>query len=148
MQTKRQKPTIGRVFMSCSVCCSEKVPNHKHYGAMLPTCFACRQFFRRNTFGSTMQCKNAPNHSHCNLMSIDVKTRVLCQYTRYNRCLDVGMKPWLCMTEEKKKKQKEKRKNKLKKVHHLSVIWLLLGGNKKVRSCPSRALQSSTKLYI
>lgn len=57
------------------------------YLSGVPSCNACAAFFRR-----TVACKKIYqcHYGHCCKL-IHIKTRTMCKYCRYKRCLDVGM---------------------------------------------------------
>ena len=69
---------------SCSVCSSPAAP-HLHYGAI--SCYSCRAFFRR---GQPKQGRCILGGGGC---AITQQNRTTCKMCRYNRCLEVGMKP-------------------------------------------------------
>ncbi|XP_040577849.1 nuclear receptor subfamily 6 group A member 1 [Lepeophtheirus salmonis] len=102
---KRRKPKMTE--MVCNVC-GDKAPDHIHYGGI--ACFSCRAFFRRSVpkhttyFCSTDQA-----------CMITITTRKNCQFCRYKKCLESGMKPsWVLSEEEKSSRNliKYVRKNK------------------------------------
>ena len=59
---------------------------HKHFGGAA-SCFSCRAFFRR-VVRKKEPTKCQGGHQIC---VIDIKTRALCAYCRFQKCLSVGM---------------------------------------------------------
>ena len=55
---------------------------------------------------------NEPTHQEGVSCDINVKTRARCPFCRYQKCLQVGMKPYLVMTEEDKKERIQKRRRR------------------------------------
>lgn len=88
----------------CEVC-GEHAGRHSYYGGQV--CPSCRAFFRRSV-------QSGYNLSYCCVKSGDcsvtLRTRKNCQYCRYKRCLDVGMKTTWVLSEEERKKKFEGRK--------------------------------------
>ena len=71
--------------MICGVC-GEQASGFYNYGG--PSCSSCRVFFRR------MTCKSRIDPCIYNRdCIITVKTRTICQYCRYKKCLQNGMDP-------------------------------------------------------
>jgi len=68
----------------CSVC-QGPAADHLHYGAI--SCYSCRAFFRR---GSPKQIRCIFGHGKC---TVSRYNRTNCKLCRYQRCIDVGMKP-------------------------------------------------------
>jgi len=94
----------------CKIC-KEPAAKHIHYGAV--SCFSCRAFFRRSIQNETSETYVCRRNKDC---QINIKTRRNCQYCRYRRCLDVGMKPsWVLSPDERErrfKKSKDKKNSK------------------------------------
>ena len=71
---------------------------HVHYGAM--SCMSCKAFFRRCVRDKAPTiCKQ---QGHCNITS---KSRIKCKKCRYEKCLAIGMKPELVLTDEADRKK-------------------------------------------
>jgi len=85
----------------CSVCHQPIPKDRVHYGGV--TCYSCRAFFRRNTQRDELpQCKAEQS---CSITYIDRKQ---CSACRYFKCISIGMKPELVLTEEDKKRRFKK----------------------------------------
>ena len=98
-KSKKKRPKFIRI-VECQVC-GDKANDHIHYGAI--ACYSCRAFFRRGVGAADQyQCTFGQN------CTITVKTRKQCQYCRFKKCLDIGMKPTWVMTDEEKAEKKEK----------------------------------------
>lgn len=73
-----------RQVLPCSVCGDKAYV--KHYGVI--ACEGCKGFFKRSVRNSRKyQCLGNQ------VCDIDRKTRNRCQYCRFQKCLEVGMKP-------------------------------------------------------
>jgi len=85
----------------CAVC-YQKIPKDRiHYGGI--SCYSCRAFFRRNTQREELPvCKADGN---CEVTHVDRKQ---CSACRYSKCIRIGMKPELVLTEDDKKKRFKK----------------------------------------
>ena len=94
----------------CHVC-GELAGRHSYYGG--ECCPSCRAFFRRSV-------QSGYNESYCCVKDgdceISLRTRKNCQFCRYKKCLDIGMKTtWVLSEEERKQKfdgRKIRRKSK------------------------------------
>jgi len=85
----------------CAVCHQPIPKDRVHYGGV--TCYSCRAFFRRNTQRDELpQCKSDQS---CRITHIDRKQ---CSACRYFKCIRIGMKPELVLTEEDKKRRFKK----------------------------------------
>lgn len=88
----------------CHVC-GELAGRHSYYGG--ECCPSCRAFFRRSV-------QSGYNTSYCCVKDgdcvVNQRTRKNCQYCRYQRCLNVGMKTTWVLSEEERKKKFEGRK--------------------------------------
>lgn len=95
----------------CQVC-GEVAGRHSYYGGEV--CPSCRAFFRRSV-------QSGYNVSYCCVKNEDctitLRTRKNCQYCRYKRCLDVGMKTTWVLSEDERKKKFEGKKISRKKKH-------------------------------
>ena len=104
-KVKRKKK--HRLSGICTVC-GDKASANKHYGSKV--CFSCRAFFRRLCTKGKM-----PESNSCNRLSaevgqcqIDLKSRHLCGYCRYQKCRLNGMEPKLVMSREEIEEMREK----------------------------------------
>lgn len=96
---KKRRPKFIRI-VDCHVC-GDKANDHIHYGAI--SCYSCRAFFRRGVGASDQyQC------TYGQKCKITLKSRKQCQYCRFQKCLEIGMKPTWVMTDEEKKEKREK----------------------------------------
>ena len=91
----------------CRVC-REPAAKHVHYGAN--TCFSCRAFFRRSIQNRTCNNYNCRRQGKC---EITLKSRKNCQKCRFERCLEVGMKPSWVLSEEERSRSESKKKQQL-----------------------------------
>ena len=81
---KRKRPKFIRKVI-CLVC-GDVANDHMHYGAI--ACYSCRAFFRRGVK------TNAPYFcSQSQTCVINKQSRKHCQYCRFQKCLEIGMKP-------------------------------------------------------
>ena len=70
---------------------------------LFTACYSCRAFFRRGVGASDQyQC------TYGQKCKITLKSRKQCQYCRFHKCLEIGMKPTWVMTDEEKKEKREK----------------------------------------
>lgn len=92
--------------LTCQVC-GEKAGSHNYYGGQV--CTGCRAFFRRavqNDAFKSFSCVTPEERCQ-----ITVKTRRRCQYCRYHKCLEAGMKAgWVLTDKERTKRYKPKDK--------------------------------------
>ena len=75
----------------------------------LQVCPSCRAFFRRSvqsSYNSTYVCVKAQN------CEMSLKTRKNCQYCRYKKCEEAGMKTAWVLTEEERRQKFEGRVKK------------------------------------
>merc|ERR1711915_624149 len=98
----REAADESNLLAQCSVC-SGPAATHVHYGAI--SCYSCRAFFRR---GVPKQVRCAFGHDKC---KITRQNRTGCKLCRYNRCLEVGMKPERVDYYLNKRKEKELNKD-------------------------------------
>ena len=106
---KVQRKKKHKLSGICTVC-GDKASANKHYGAKV--CFSCRAFFRRLSTKGKM-----PEINSCNRLSakvgqcqIDIKSRHLCGYCRYQKCRLNGMEPKLVMSRDEIEEMREKAK--------------------------------------
>jgi len=93
-----------RQALPCSVCADKAYV--KHYGVI--ACEGCKGFFKRSVRNNRKyQCLGNQ------LCDIDRKTRNRCQYCRFQKCIEVGMKPEAVQDEVLKKEKKETGKRKM-----------------------------------
>jgi len=109
-QLKTEKPHAQSKLLSptekCKIC-FEQAAKHIHYGAM--TCFSCRAFFRRSIQNKTASTYACRRNKDC---EINLKTRKNCQYCRYQKCIEVGMKPTWVLSEEERQRRFQKSRGK------------------------------------
>ena len=88
----------------CHVC-GEMAGRHSYYGG--ECCPSCRAFFRRSV-------QSGYNESYCCVKDgdceVSLRTRKNCQYCRYKKCLDIGMKTTWVLSEEERKQKFDGRK--------------------------------------
>ncbi|CAB4060545.1 RARA [Lepeophtheirus salmonis] len=102
---KKRAKFIRKV--TCHIC-SDTANDHIHYGAI--ACYSCRAFFRRAVI-----CNAEYHCSRDKTCFITKETRKHCQFCRFNKCLEAGMKNTWVMSESEKREKKEKiRLKKLK----------------------------------
>jgi len=95
------KKDLTPLEAECAVCHQPIPKDRVHYGGV--SCYSCRAFFRRNTQRDELpQCKS---DSGCRITYIDRKQ---CSACRYWKCIRIGMKPELVLTEEDKKRRFKK----------------------------------------
>ena len=78
----------------------------------LQVCPSCRAFFRRSVqsgYNLTYACVKSKN------CEMSLKTRKNCQYCRYKKCEDAGMKTAWVLTDEERKQKFEGRVKKKRK---------------------------------
>merc|ERR1719312_2425469 len=78
----------------CKVC-GAPAARHFHYGAT--TCFSCRAFFRRSVRVMQEKPYRCRKMGSC---QVTPKTRKNCQKCRFQKCLDIGMKPGWVLNEQ------------------------------------------------
>jgi retinoid X receptor beta len=105
---------LAPIHIPCSIC-GDLAPDHMHYGGV--ACFSCRAFFRRSVDKAhTYHC---PENKKC---PIDETTRRNCQFCRYQKCLESGMKPtWVLTEQEKQKRIVKKRENAVKREQEMTT---------------------------
>lgn len=85
--TKHKKWVPRPLVTSCGVCGSPATDVH-HYGAT--SCYSCRAFFRRSI-------GNGKEYRYCSRKTdacvVDAVSRTNCKKCRFQKCLQVGMKP-------------------------------------------------------
>jgi len=106
------KPKAEPSEYVCYVC-GEKAGKHSYYGGQV--CASCRAFFRRSVqskYYEIFQCKKEKN------CQINSETRKNCQFCRFKKCLESGMKPsWVLSDEERNRRFNKFNKIKLKSVN-------------------------------
>lgn len=92
--------------------CGEKAGKHSYYGGQV--CASCRAFFRRSVQSKYYEIFECKKDKDCKINS---ETRKNCQFCRFKKCLESGMKPsWVLSDEER-----NRRFNKFNKVNIKSV---------------------------
>ena len=87
--------------------CGEKAGKHSYYGGQV--CASCRAFFRRSVQSKYYEIFQCKFEKRCR---ITLQTRKTCQFCRFKKCLEAGMKPsWVLSDEER-----NRRFNKLNKL--------------------------------
>jgi hypothetical protein len=96
-----EKPSVYRKGLICTVCGAPATG----FNFAVITCMCCKAFFRRNAlYGlQSLQCRYLSENC-----SMNMKTRRDCSYCRLKKCLEVGMKKELILTEELKRAKREK----------------------------------------
>nr|AAC80008.1 retinoic acid X receptor [Tripedalia cystophora] len=90
-----------RPVQPCSVCSDKAYV--KHYGVF--ACEGCKGFFKRSVRNNRKY--SCLGKRHCDT---DKKSRNRCQYCRFQKCVQVGMKPEAVQDETLKKERKDYRK--------------------------------------
>jgi len=92
--------------------CGEKAGKHSYYGGQV--CASCRAFFRRSVQSKYYEIFECKKEKNCKINS---ETRKNCQFCRFKKCLESGMKPsWVLSDEER-----NRRFNKFNKINMKSV---------------------------
>ncbi|TRY67719.1 hypothetical protein TCAL_02933 [Tigriopus californicus] len=86
----------------CQIC-QDPAIRHLHYGAI--TCFSCKAFFRRTSQSKAYEKFMCKSTGECNVLH---KLRKKCRKCRYEKCIRVGMKPSLVLSDEEKVKRFKK----------------------------------------
>ena len=82
---------------TCCLVCGSSAGKHNYYGAR--TCISCRGFFRRSVQSQQYHLFVCSTDSSCNLES---KSRKCCKKCRFEKCLNIGMRPsWVLTPEER-----------------------------------------------
>jgi len=99
----------GDTFLPCHVC-GERAGKHSYYGGQV--CPSCRAFFRRSVQSGYNLTYVCVKNQECEM---SLKTRKNCQFCRYKRCVEAGMKTaWVLTDEERKVKFEGRVKKKTK----------------------------------
>eukprot|EP00092_Neocalanus_flemingeri_P003211 GFUD01003433.1.p1 GENE.GFUD01003433.1~~GFUD01003433.1.p1 ORF type:complete len:764 (+),score=132.24 GFUD01003433.1:47-2338(+) len=121
--TKVIKPKEEPNEYVCYVC-GEKAGKHSYYGGQV--CASCRAFFRRSVQSKYYEIFECKKEKNCKINS---ETRKNCQFCRFKKCLESGMKPsWVLSDEER-----NRRFNKFNKVNMKSVN----SSDKQLKPVPS-----------
>jgi len=103
------KEKVGNKPVSNCHVCGDLAIAHMHYGGVC--CYSCKAFFRRATQtgkDKKYKCKAA---KEC---LITYTNRRACQYCRFTKCVDIGMKPnWVLSDEQCNIRFRKVRKEKL-----------------------------------
>ena len=83
----------------CAVCKEVTTNQHLHYGALC--CLSCRAFFRRANQSARQgyKCKSEGGEG----CDTSFKNRKKCRKCRYEKCLSIGMKPTMVLSDNQKK---------------------------------------------
>jgi len=106
--SSRGRSREANLIAQCLVC-GGKAAAHQHYGAVC--CYSCRAFFRR---GISRAYSCVRGDMSCQVNSI---TRTNCKKCRFDRCLEVGMRPEL-VDATLRRKQEERRRQEIMDIHH------------------------------
>lgn len=109
------KPKRGRKsnqqqsdHLVCEVC-GERAGKHSYYGGQV--CPSCRAFFRRSVqsrYNETFTCSKGGG-----TCAISLLTRKNCQFCRYQKCIQAGMRPsWILSDEERQRRFHGRRRGK------------------------------------
>merc|ERR1719483_1368032 len=82
------KKWVPRPLVSVCGVCGSPATDVQHYGAT--SCYSCRAFFRR-TIGSGKDYRYCSRKTDA--CEVDAVTRTNCKKCRFQKCLQVGMKP-------------------------------------------------------
>lgn len=133
-KAKRKRPKFIRK-VTCQVC-GDVANDHIHYGAI--ACYSCRAFFRRGVNS------NAPFYCSQDKRCVVTKsTRKHCQYCRFQRCNDVGMRSTWVMTEEDKKEKKERALIRRASMHARQTAKQTFGRGNKMLTRPELSMSTS-----
>merc|ERR1719369_862050 len=106
------KPKVEPSEYVCYVC-GEKAGKHSYYGGQV--CASCRAFFRRSVQSKYYEIFQCKKEKKCQINS---ETRKNCQFCRFKKCLESGMKPsWVLSDEERNRRFNKFNKIKLKTVN-------------------------------
>jgi len=90
------KEKVGNKPISNCRVCGDLAVAHMHYGGVC--CYSCKAFFRRATQTGKDKKYKCKSDRQC---SITYTNRRSCQYCRFNKCLEIGMKPnWVLSDEQ------------------------------------------------
>ena len=82
----------------CKVC-GEKAGRHNYYGGQV--CPSCRAFFRRSVQNKGFESFACLKNKKCLIV---IQTRKSCQFCRFQKCLQAGMKPNWVLPEGQRRK--------------------------------------------
>merc|ERR1712226_1671884 len=106
----KQEPGPDGKYL-CYVC-GEKAGKHSYYGGQV--CASCRAFFRRSVQSKYYEIFECKKDKNC---VVNAQTRKNCQFCRFKKCLESGMKTsWVLSDEER-----NRRFNKFNKINIKSV---------------------------
>merc|ERR1719222_1866891 len=106
---KQERGPDGKYI--CYVC-GEKAGKHSYYGGQV--CASCRAFFRRSVQSKYYEIFECKKDKNC---LVNAQTRKNCQFCRFKKCLESGMKTsWVLSDEER-----NRRFNKFNKINMKSV---------------------------
>eukprot|EP00092_Neocalanus_flemingeri_P037047 GFUD01040332.1.p1 GENE.GFUD01040332.1~~GFUD01040332.1.p1 ORF type:complete len:624 (-),score=130.43 GFUD01040332.1:77-1948(-) len=102
------KEKVGNKPVSNCHVCGDLAIAHMHYGGVC--CYSCKAFFRRATQTGKDKKYKCKNDKQC---SITFTNRRACQYCRFQKCLNIGMKPnWVLSDEQCNIRFRKVRKDK------------------------------------
>jgi len=90
------KEKVGNKPISNCKVCGDLAVAHMHYGGVC--CYSCKAFFRRATQTGKDKKYKCKSDKQC---TITYTNRRSCQFCRFNKCLEIGMKPnWVLSDEQ------------------------------------------------
>jgi len=102
------KEKVGNKPVSNCHVCGDLAIAHMHYGGVC--CYSCKAFFRRATQTGKDKKYKCKNDKQC---PITYTNRRACQYCRFHKCLNIGMKPnWVLSDEQCNIRFRKVRKDK------------------------------------
>eukprot|EP00092_Neocalanus_flemingeri_P037049 GFUD01040334.1.p1 GENE.GFUD01040334.1~~GFUD01040334.1.p1 ORF type:complete len:598 (-),score=135.07 GFUD01040334.1:77-1870(-) len=102
------KEKVGNKPVSNCHVCGDLAIAHMHYGGVC--CYSCKAFFRRATQTGKDKKYKCKNDKQC---SITFTNRRACQYCRFHKCLNIGMKAnWVLSDEQCNIRFRKVRKDK------------------------------------
>jgi len=107
----KQEPGPDGKYL-CYVC-GEKAGKHSYYGGQV--CASCRAFFRRSVQSKYYEIFECKRDKNC---VVNAQTRKNCQFCRFKKCLESGMKTsWVLSDEER-----NRRFNKFNKINNMKSV--------------------------
>jgi len=107
----KQEPGPDGKYL-CYVC-GEKAGKHSYYGGQV--CASCRAFFRRSVQSKYYEIFECKKDKNC---LVNAQTRKNCQFCRFKKCLESGMKTsWVLSDEER-----NRRFNKFNKINNMKSV--------------------------
>jgi len=117
--TKSPKAGQKTVDYICCVC-GDTATNYRFYGAS-SVCYSCRIFFRR-VVTAKQEFKCNRNGTKTKMCSFDKNTRNQCKKCRFEKCLSVGLLPFLVNTNNRKNMKASKKINSSNSEQEIQVL--------------------------